>query len=321
MTKYLSQLAASGARVEIDARSSFVPPAMPRLDEPARQSVLSGSNPDAAGFSVDTSISSGTAVAPEIEIAPGFASPQRNRPSLFPPSSPINLRRDNNVLAGDAAHLTDRSERSTTESDGQVGATSRRFFPSSQQHSSEAISKSNPPADGVVDGGVAGTTASGHQLHRRLEPVYRKLPTASEIIAAAVPSSSRHRAVSRNSPQPPALDGSQREQAREGISDPGDTKHASQKIMAAKFSTAEPDAPTIGRAASTAMFGAITLHSVPRISRAKEPESHITIGRVEVQVNNQPLISPIPARPATNANGNRQDSLQRRFLDRFTLRP
>jgi hypothetical protein len=49
-------------------------------------------------------------------------------------------------------------------------------------------------------------------------------------------------------------------------------------------------------------------------------EARISIGRLDVQVNNHPPAPP-PVRTAPPVTGNAPDALERRYLDRFRLKP
>jgi hypothetical protein len=61
-------------------------------------------------------------------------------------------------------------------------------------------------------------------------------------------------------------------------------------------------------------------HTEPlRLVFPRKRESRISIGRVEVQVNNQPAAVPSPAPAAVPASAG--DSLSGRYLGRFALRP
>jgi hypothetical protein len=57
----------------------------------------------------------------------------------------------------------------------------------------------------------------------------------------------------------------------------------------------------------------------PRLTFPTKREKRISIGRVEVQVNNHPLPSPPPTPPQAAASG--ADTLTGRYLGRFALRP
>jgi hypothetical protein len=79
-------------------------------------------------------------------------------------------------------------------------------------------------------------------------------------------------------------------------------------------------APETGSAVGIPIVRPAMPSRLPPISRRTESGARITIGRVEVQINNQLPASPTPV-PAAKTGKNRQDNLQKRFLDRFTLRP
>ena len=317
-----------------------MPPAMPPLAEPRQQGRAGfedlmgfelGEDPrsvalsDASAASADLGPSQAPVTA-KTRVAPELASPQP-KPPFCPPAvdvrrSDVELRQAEDALEAGAAHPAEHSERSNLKSDTDVNAEaaapSREMFSASQSIRFDTTSKSSPSTDRSVETDGRSATPSSSQVRRGIEPAYLKFPTPSEIIAA-VPSSSGFHSVNRKAHQSFTQNESQAEQVTKNIS--GALESTSRKMSSAKFPVAEADASSAGKSPSRAIFRAVALPSVPLISRAKEPDTQISIGRVEVQVNNQPSVSPTPAMPATKANGNRQDTLQRRFLDRFMLRP
>jgi hypothetical protein len=310
MANYLSRLAVTGARVGFDARPSSLPPASlsglarPRMEretghdagrvfepsggedtidvvEPCSTTVRASVKPGSLSRQADESIA-GSSQGDPLSSRLTAASPPETSPAI-----PNRIARSNPSTPAESGGRTGVAADFPLRDPSASQDRSLSNEAATARRQSEETSQLNTPADSAADPAKGATL--GERAPRRLDPTLPRLPSISEILASTAPSAFRRNARNQGAAR-----------LREGVE--------------------EQDRKVIGRSAGTAAAWPNLPSRLPSASKSGEPEARITIGRVEVQVNNQPSASPTPA-PATKAGSGRQDNLQRRFLDRFTLRP
>jgi hypothetical protein len=308
MANYFARLAAAGARMGFDARSSFLPPA----NVPA----LGRANPEGENR-LDLGDEQPVVVAEPPSPATGVA--VESDPSQRAASSGSELGSSTRADDRDPQSHSHAPEWSTAPSSIHIGPTLKlplaenppeRGTPDSPQmripaigaraaqRLSEQSSLPDKPAAVVQETPHGRVSPIPQRAPRPLEPAMPTIPSAQEA-AAAVGALRMKAGEQRSAPEVP-----RREQGRESVAA---ERHSTTAVQPA----VEVGSPRVRPGMSPFL---------PRISRNTEPDTRITIGRVDVQVNNQPLTPP-PGRPAPKASSNREDTLRTRFLDRFTLRP
>jgi hypothetical protein len=330
MANYLARLAAAGSRVGFDARSSFLPPAtMPAVGraKPENEApfdlveehpgVVVEPDSPAIGVVIEPPTSQRTAPRSPRERSPQAddRDPQPHSPASVRPGStrerPLQADdRNPNLLASaqpigsTSAPIGPMPKLPLDKKPGEARTPPPQIrtpfigAPSAWRASQQS-SETDKPADTLQKTNDRRVLPVHHHSARRLETALPTIPRTPEIIATAAPT-----LRTRASDLPKASEVANRHLRDESAAAESHTTATAQPAMAVELPIVRPSMPL----------------PPPHVPRNTEPETRITIGRVDVQVNNQPLVSP-HLRPAPKPGSNQQDILRTRFLDRFTLRP
>jgi hypothetical protein len=317
MPTYLDRVAAAGARVSFEASPSpAAPPVMPGPRSIGQTTELNHPSPI---------FSSAYGGVPET-AATASKTPDRTRNvavPMAPHGSSINAEQ-NNITALPLKESTTqvRQSRSTSvplSRDSVRESPQSTAPPRPRRQISPTPSLSNvTPSSSQPSNSIQGTQSDiGNPAIKGKTPqeVPRNVPiTKSDFVV-----SSSEKEVEQTSPvQPQVFPKPVDLQPRRSTES---SRESSQTIPEVPRATDHPNAVSADRTQPPVAVVANQYPPVlPRVGGTTEPESRITIGRVDVLVTN-PLPPPPPAPAIRYQGSNWQDGLRARFLDRFTLRP
>jgi hypothetical protein len=326
MATFLDRVAAAGARVSFEARPSPVaPPVMPGpsdaeqtageeglLSNPPMEDPGTGPNHTAA----EMRSAMARAVLPETRRR-DETSPAVPADSDIAPSPPPNL-------ASSPASSFQGFQSAATEPGSSVPARGSALFlrqplpshglarpESPVSHRGESAAARPKRPDAQVDL-TSMRKAQADAQHRLGSP---RIEASSSHAATVAPRAESIVASSRT------LSTERTAEVVRDTSQNAETREASKPDSGPPRSGDRPAAESVVVTAPTPAIATPQLSPVlPRAGRNTEAETRVTIGRIDVLVNNQlPSQPPAPLTPRTS--GRRRDDLRTRFVDRFTLRP